>query len=162
MTVDEIKQTYSMREIAERYGVKIKRDGMCSCPFHGKDKHPSMKIYKDSFHCFTCGANGDIFTFIQKTDNCDFKTAFYSLGGSYGDDHKAAQMAKYHAEKSRKNREKKEQERKEREQALLTEMHRYRELYQAQEEGTDLWWEYYDRYHKALLLLGNMEGGGED
>lgn len=83
MTSEEIKQYYSMREIAERYGIRIKRDGMCSCPFHGADRHASMKIYKDSFHCFACGANGDLFSFIQRMDNCDFKTAFISLGGDY-------------------------------------------------------------------------------
>ena len=83
MTVDEIKFQISMDDVLQMYGLKKARGGMCSCPFHGRDKHPSMKIYKDSFNCFTCHANGDIFSFVMKMDGCDFKTAFYKLGGSY-------------------------------------------------------------------------------
>lgn len=97
-----------MREIVERYGIKIKNDGQCSCPFHGKDKKPSMKIYKDSYHCFACGANGDIFTFVQKMDNCDFKTAFYSLGGEYErKTEKQRRLAKMKLEAERRKREQK-------------------------------------------------------
>ena len=42
-----------------------------------------MKIYDKDFHCFGCGANGDIFSFVQRMENVDFKEAFYSLGGTY-------------------------------------------------------------------------------
>jgi DNA primase len=85
MTVEEIKEQYSIRDILSKYGISVNRAGFCSCPFHSGDRTPSMKIYKDSYHCFACGANGDIFSFIQKIDNCDFKTAFKSLGGTYKD-----------------------------------------------------------------------------
>ena len=84
MTSDELKQSISMREIVERYGIKIDRNGFCCCPFH-KEKTGSMKIYKDSYNCFGCGANGDIFSFVMGMDNCDFKTAYKSLGGTYKD-----------------------------------------------------------------------------
>jgi DNA primase len=84
MTVDEIKSQTSMRTIIERYNIKIDKKGFCCCPFH-HEKTASMKIYKDSYHCFGCNANGDIFSFVQKIDNCDFKTAFKSLGGTYKD-----------------------------------------------------------------------------
>lgn len=83
MTSEDIKNSISMREIVSRYGIKINRSGMCSCPFHGADRKPSMKIYRHDYHCFTCGANGDIFTFVQEIENCDFKTAFLLLGGEY-------------------------------------------------------------------------------
>lgn len=82
MTTDEIKQFVSMREVAERYGIHIDRKGFCCCPFH-KEKTGSMKIYKDSYNCFGCGANGDIFSFVMGMENCDFKTAYKALGGSY-------------------------------------------------------------------------------
>ncbi|MDD6571128.1 MAG: CHC2 zinc finger domain-containing protein [Thermoflexaceae bacterium] len=83
MMSEEIKQQYSMRDIVERYGLHPNRSGFIHCPFHAEDKGASMKIYERDYHCFGCGANGDIFSFIQKMENCDFKTAFYSLGGSY-------------------------------------------------------------------------------
>jgi DNA primase len=82
VTKDDIKSHYSMRDIVERYGLRPSRAGFIICPFH-KEKTPSLKIYKDSFHCFGCGAHGDIFTFVMLMDNCDFKTAFKQLGGEY-------------------------------------------------------------------------------
>lgn len=104
MTVDEIKQSHSMREIVEAYGVSINRAGFCSCPFHKGDHTASMKIYKDSYHCFGCGANGDIFSFVQGMEHCDFKTAFYSLGGTYEKPTKASEIALYHAQKAKEKR----------------------------------------------------------
>ncbi len=85
MTSDELKQSIPMREIVEQYGIKIDRRGFCHCPFHN-EKTGSMKIYKDSYHCFGCGESGDIFTFVQKMDDVDFKTAFKNLGGTYNDE----------------------------------------------------------------------------
>ena len=83
MTVEEIKQQYSMRDVVEMYGFRPNRAGFISCPFHSGDRTPSMKIYPKDFHCHACGANGDIFTFIQRMDNCSFKEAFLKLGGEY-------------------------------------------------------------------------------
>lgn len=83
MTKEEIKDLYSMRDILERYGLpQPNRAGFICCPFH-KEKTASMKIYKKDFHCFGCGENGDIFTFIQLMDRVSFNEAFISLGGSY-------------------------------------------------------------------------------
>ena len=160
MTVDEIKQTYSMREIVERYGIKVKRDGMCSCPFHGADKHASMKIYKDSFHCFACGKNGDIFTFVQNMDNCDFNTAFYSLGGEYQKPTKASKTALYRMRKARKKREREEQKKKELIVKNNTMIHASRELMRQSEPLSDDWWYYMDIYHMALLKDQMYEEGG--
>lgn len=83
MTADEIKSTYSMREIVERYGFHPNRAGFISYPFHQGDKTPSLKIYEKDYHCHACGANGDIFTFVQEVEGISFKEAFRSLGGTY-------------------------------------------------------------------------------
>ena len=83
MTVEEIKATTEMKDILPKYGLKPNRSGMISCPFHGKDQHPSMKIFADGFKCFTCGEAGDIFKFVQLMEGCDFKTSFKILGGQY-------------------------------------------------------------------------------
>lgn len=82
MTSDELKQSIYMREVVERYGIRIDRKGFCCCPFH-KEKTPSMKVYKDSSHCFGCGRSDDIFSFVMGMEHCDFKTAFKNLGGTY-------------------------------------------------------------------------------
>lgn len=105
MTVEEIKQNNSMPDVIRRYGIEIHRGGMCSCPFH-KDQHPSMKVFKDGFYCFSCGASGDIFTFVQMQDGLDFKSAFKLLGGTYerykNDAAKYQARSKIMAERSRK------------------------------------------------------------
>ena len=52
------------RIIAERYGIKVNRNGMCVCPFHN-DKNPSMKVDR-RFYCFGCGATGDVIDFVSR------------------------------------------------------------------------------------------------
>ena len=112
MEVDEIKREYSMRDILARYGIQVNRSGMCCCPIHG-ERHPSMKVYKDSFYCFACGAHGDIFSFIQQMDNCDFKTAYLSLGGTYEkqtENERAVTIARRERAKSERVRAKQQEE----------------------------------------------------
>ena len=104
MNREEIKQQYSMRNIVEQYGFKVNRAGFISCPFHTGDRSPSMKIYPKDFHCHACGANGDIFTFIQLMDSVDFKTAFQSLGGTYEKPTFSSNLAIYRAQKKKEQR----------------------------------------------------------
>ena len=75
MNSEDIKATHSMQDVLNRYGLIPNRAKFIQCPFHQGDREPSMKIYKDSFHCFGCGANGDIFDFIARMENTDFKGA---------------------------------------------------------------------------------------
>lgn len=105
MTAEEIKNQYSMKDIVSQHGFRSNMAGFIRCPFHTGDNSPSMKIYKESFHCFACGANGDIFSFVQKMDNCDFKTAFYSLGGTYQKPTKTSKITVYRAQRAKEKRE---------------------------------------------------------
>ncbi|WP_124067405.1 CHC2 zinc finger domain-containing protein [Clostridium sp. E02] len=86
--MEEIKDTYSMKDVVERYGFQPNRRGFISCPFHTGDRSPSLKVYDKDFHCHACGANGDIFSFIQMMDNLTFREAFMELGGTYQSDGK--------------------------------------------------------------------------
>lgn len=63
---EEVKQCLSMRQVAEHYGCRVQRNGLCLCPFH-PDKHPSMKIYPNDkgFYCWVCQKGGDIVTFVS-------------------------------------------------------------------------------------------------
>ena len=81
MTVDEIKQSTPMRSMFERYAIPINRNGFARCPFH-HERTASCKVYKDSFYCFGCGAHGDVFTFVERMEGCDFRKAFEILGGT--------------------------------------------------------------------------------
>ena len=54
---NKIKQTVPLIEAAKRYGTV--KHGFMRCPFHA-DRTPSLKLYGDHFHCFGCGAHGDV------------------------------------------------------------------------------------------------------
>lgn len=104
MNREEIKETYSMQYIVERYGLHPNRAGFVQCPFHKGDRTPSMKIYKDSYNCFACGANGDIFSFVMAKDGLSFKEAYLSLGGTYETESYKDKLSKYHAVKRRETK----------------------------------------------------------
>lgn len=100
MNTEEIKDLYSMKDILERYGLpQPNRAGFICCPFH-KEKTASMKIYQKDFHCFSCLAHGDIFTFVQLMDGLSFKEAYAELGGDY-DNSFSARKRIYQAQKKR-------------------------------------------------------------
>ena len=81
MGIEDLKETYQMIDIVERYGLKPNRAGFLNCPFHSGDHTASLKLYKKQFHCFGCQAHGDIFKFIMMMDNCSFRDAVKTLGG---------------------------------------------------------------------------------
>lgn len=72
-----------MRDILARYGFRPNRAGFIRCPFHDGDREASLKIYPHDYHCFGCGANGDIFSFVMRMENITFREAFQELGGEY-------------------------------------------------------------------------------
>lgn len=110
MTSEEIKAQYSMRDIIEgRYGIKVNRAGMSRCPFHQGDNTASLKVYKRDYHCFGCNANGDIFSFVQEMEHCNFKTAFMMLGGEYEKPTLSSSLNVYKARRARETKLAKEQ-----------------------------------------------------
>ena len=60
-----VKYGVSCREAAERYGVEVNHYGMALCPFHN-DRHPSLYVADDHYHCFACGEHGDVIDFVGK------------------------------------------------------------------------------------------------
>ena len=60
---EAVKQSVTTRQAAERYGIRVERNGMCRCPFHD-DSTPSMKLDR-RYYCFGCGATGDVIDFVS-------------------------------------------------------------------------------------------------
>ena len=60
-----VKYGVNCREAAERYGVSVNRQGKALCPFHN-DRHPSLYVVDDHYHCFGCGEHGDVIDFAAK------------------------------------------------------------------------------------------------
>ena len=79
---EAVKQSVSTREAAEFYGIKVRRTGMACCPFHD-DKNPSMKV-DQRFHCFGCGADGDVIDFTAKLFDLSPKEAAEKLAQDFG------------------------------------------------------------------------------
>lgn len=158
MTIEEIKQQYTIRDIVERYGFQPNRAGFIKCPFHPGDHTASMKIYKDSYYCFGCGATGDIFTFVQSMNNCDFKTAFTILGGTYQKPDFSSRMAIYHHQKQMEMRHKEEQKKKTELQECLSDIDLYRAILGRTKPLSDGWCESWNRLQLAIYHHGFITG----
>ena len=80
---ETVKQSITIREAAERYGIEVGRNSMACCPFHD-DKNPSMKLNKDYFYCFGCGATGDVIGLTARLYNLSPKEAAEKLAQDFG------------------------------------------------------------------------------
>ena len=77
-----VKQSVTAREATELYGIAVGRGGMACCPFHD-DRHPSMKV-DTRFHCFGCGADGDVIDFTARFYDLSPKEAAEKLAQDFG------------------------------------------------------------------------------
>jgi DNA primase len=80
--VEQVSSANDIVEIISQY-VPLKRAGRhlkACCPFH-QEKSPSFMVQpeKQMFHCFGCGAGGDVFSFLMKHENMTFPEALKSL-----------------------------------------------------------------------------------
>ena len=85
--IDEIRNSNDIVDIISQY-VILKRSGrnfFGLCPFH-KEKTPSFSVSPDKqiFHCFGCGAGGNVIHFISKIENVDFKESLEILADRAG------------------------------------------------------------------------------
>lgn len=160
MTSEDIKKQRSMLSVIEGYGFHPNRAGFISCPFHSGDRQASMKIYKDSFYCFGCGASGDIFDFVQKMDDCSFKEAFFLLGGTYDGPSYASRLAIYRAQKARETREREERRRRQ----LVEHNNMLIDIYRASvarsEPLSDEWCGSYNALQYQLYMYEVIHGQG--
>ena len=60
----EVKEYLTAKQVAESYGLQVRRNGLARCPFHN-DRHPSMKIDRN-YHCFACGVGGDVIDYVSR------------------------------------------------------------------------------------------------
>lgn len=60
-----VKAAVTLRQAAEHYGLQVRRNGMTCCPFHN-DRHPSLYVSDDHYHCFACGEHGDVIDLTAK------------------------------------------------------------------------------------------------
>jgi DNA primase len=86
-TIEEIRARCDIADVIGGY-IELRRAGSsfkALCPFH-QEKTPSFHVnpQRQIFHCFGCGAGGDVFRFVMEREGCDFTTALRMLARRAG------------------------------------------------------------------------------
>ena len=85
--LDEIRTRVPLSDVVGKQVRLIRRgrEFVGLCPFH-KEKSPSFAVVEDKgfFHCFGCGAHGDVIGFLMRTENLSFPEAVERLAGLAG------------------------------------------------------------------------------
>ncbi len=85
--ISELRDKIDIVDVVSKY-VRLKKTGrnfVGLCPFH-EEKTPSFVVSpeKQIFHCFGCGASGDVIKFLMRIEDIDFKTAVTELAKEAG------------------------------------------------------------------------------
>lgn len=85
--VEEIRARSDIVDVISSY-IKLQRKGsnyVGVCPFHN-DRNPSMSVNqpRQIYHCFSCGAGGDVFKFVMEYENLTFPEAMKVLAKRAG------------------------------------------------------------------------------
>src|SRR5262245_58161481 len=86
--IERIKGANDLQAVVAERGIELKRKGrqlVASCPFH-QEKTASFNVSpsKGLFHCFGCGAAGDVIGFVTKHDKVSFGGALEKLASRAG------------------------------------------------------------------------------
>ena len=85
--LNELRARCDIESVISQY-VVLKKNGrrlMGLCPFHS-EKTPSFNVSTDKqlFHCFGCGAGGDVVSFIMRAENLSYPEAIAFLAQKVG------------------------------------------------------------------------------
>lgn len=81
-----LRRAYPLAVVAARYGVELAKRGahlmMGRCPLH-EDRTPSFLVDErdQHYHCFGCGAHGDVIDLVRHLERLDFRGAVERLAG---------------------------------------------------------------------------------
>lgn len=85
--IESLKQNNPIEQVMTSYASlkRSSRDYVCLCPFHS-EKSPSchINVGKQFFHCFGCGAGGDVITLVMKAENLEYIEALKFLAERAG------------------------------------------------------------------------------
>jgi len=83
---EQVRQVANIIDIAAQYTTLKQRGSkhVGLCPFHS-EKTPSFTVDSDKqlYHCFGCGAGGDLFTFVMEKEDLSFPEAVKYLADKY-------------------------------------------------------------------------------
>lgn len=79
-----IRETVSALEAGKALGMDIDRNGRCACPIHGGvNKNCKLNRGVRGFHCFKCGAGGDVIDLVRAVNGYGFKQAVEWLNSAF-------------------------------------------------------------------------------
>src|SRR5215210_6597109 len=85
--IDDLRMHADIVQVVQEYVSLRKAGGSYKglCPFHS-EKSPSFHVNRDKgfFHCFGCGAGGDVFKFLELHDKVGFQDAVKQLAQRFG------------------------------------------------------------------------------
>lgn len=86
--LDAIKQGNDLAEVVREQGIALQRRGRTYfglCPFHA-EQTASFAVSRDAglFHCFGCGAGGDVIRFVERIQQVSFPEAVRRLAHRAG------------------------------------------------------------------------------
>jgi DNA primase len=86
--IDEIKRRNDLAEVVTEHGIELKKRGRTLfglCPFH-EEKTASFGVSREAglFHCFGCGAGGDVIGFVVRFHQLSFPDALKRLADRAG------------------------------------------------------------------------------
>ena len=119
-----VKAAVTLRQAAEHYGLQVRRNGMTCCPFHN-DRHPSLYVSDDHYHCFACGEHGDVIDLTAKLFDLRLYDAARKLASDF---HLAPDKPLPEAIRWKKEHKTKAQQLRENEQLCFSVLNEYRRL----------------------------------
>ena len=85
--INQIRKSVDIVDVISKYVPLVSRgkNFFGVCPFHD-DHSPSMSVSKDKqiYKCFSCGATGNVFNFVQDYENISFPEALRILADMAG------------------------------------------------------------------------------
>ncbi len=141
---EKVKQQADIVRVIGEY-VRLKKAGanfMGLCPFH-QEKTPSFAVHpvKQIYHCFGCGAGGDVFKFVMELEKSTFPEALRTVAEKCGIP-------------IPRQRERSPEERRENQQrTVIIEMHREATAYFARQ---------FDESHEGAVAMAYLEERGLD
>ena len=84
--LEDVKGRHPLGDLVEAAGIRLRGKGRVRqgvCPFHDEGQG-SFTVYGDTqrFHCFGCGASGDVLDFVQRIEGLTLPEAIRRLGGA--------------------------------------------------------------------------------
>lgn len=127
-----IRETVTMPEVLQVYGIREGKRGRIACPIHGGHNDSSFSYNQHQFQCFTCGAKGGVIQFVKDYLECDYFRALdefnrhfhlWAIDDEYQRPSVAERLRREAVRRKREEKRRKEEAETARKEAMILKMH---------------------------------------